>query len=307
MTAENGDMCTNRDMSCPLPSRGFTLIELLIVVSVLGVLAGLTLLVTTKVKASAEVSKCSANLTQWSQAIKAYSADWNGRLPGSYLLKGQNLGLGGYFSIGSRSGVAYEVAWMRSPVSKCPAIEKYYIHTPGNAISSPVIGNLTVNRIELFNMNMMYSANANLYVDAGGSLLSWKDKITSMAQVRVPAKAGLLTCGAANWNTAQGFTPPASGGSPQGIHHSKYRPGERASGTARYPLLNDGWGNFLSFDGSIRLLKPKSALANYDDDKFYLHLDSATVSGMSGADAPAVKSKWENFWNVVGGAASAGW
>ena len=64
----------------PKPSA-FTLVELLVVISVIGILAGLLLPALSKARARAMEVKCASNLRAWGQAFYLYASDYNGYLP----------------------------------------------------------------------------------------------------------------------------------------------------------------------------------------------------------------------------------
>lgn len=75
----------------PMKSRspslfaGFTLIELLAVITIVGVLAGITIPLVSRTRDSARATQCRANLRQSYVAILLYSQDNRGRLPGPLL------------------------------------------------------------------------------------------------------------------------------------------------------------------------------------------------------------------------------
>jgi len=62
-------------------SRGFTLVELLLVVTVIGVLAGLSVPVLKGVRVKAQKTKCLSNMRQIGQAMMTYAGENNFRLP----------------------------------------------------------------------------------------------------------------------------------------------------------------------------------------------------------------------------------
>ena len=59
----------------------FTLIEMLIVVSVVGILAGLLLPALISARRKARVAQCQSNLHQIGMAIFSYAEDWHGMIP----------------------------------------------------------------------------------------------------------------------------------------------------------------------------------------------------------------------------------
>ena len=61
--------------------RGFTLIELLVVIAIIAILAAILFPVFAAAKEHARQTQCLNNLMQLGRAIRAYSDDWNGRLP----------------------------------------------------------------------------------------------------------------------------------------------------------------------------------------------------------------------------------
>ena len=62
-------------------SSGFTLIELLVVVSIIAILATLTLVVVGSVREQARRTACMSNLRQWGLALFALAGDKEGQLP----------------------------------------------------------------------------------------------------------------------------------------------------------------------------------------------------------------------------------
>ena len=62
-------------------SRGFTLIEVLVVVTIIAILAGLTMPVLAKARAKGRSAACMSNLGQLGKAMLMYSDDYDGRLP----------------------------------------------------------------------------------------------------------------------------------------------------------------------------------------------------------------------------------
>ena len=61
--------------------RGFTLLELLVVITIIGVLAGLIFPVLKTARASARTAACLGNLRQVALAIQFYVNDHDGRMP----------------------------------------------------------------------------------------------------------------------------------------------------------------------------------------------------------------------------------
>ena len=60
---------------------GFTLVELLVVISIIGILAGLGFAVYGKAKQGADMAKCASNLRQWGIGIQSYMNDNDSYLP----------------------------------------------------------------------------------------------------------------------------------------------------------------------------------------------------------------------------------
>lgn len=77
------------DMNNGHPTRGFTLIELLVVIAIIAILAAILFPIFLVAKEHARQSTCLSNLSQLGRAMRAYSDDWNSRLPatvgGAYL------------------------------------------------------------------------------------------------------------------------------------------------------------------------------------------------------------------------------
>jgi prepilin-type processing-associated H-X9-DG protein/prepilin-type N-terminal cleavage/methylation domain-containing protein len=70
-------------MAQPLDRRtaGFTIVELLLVVTIIGVLAGLLLPAIEQARSSARRTACQSNLRQWALAVQCYADIYKGRLP----------------------------------------------------------------------------------------------------------------------------------------------------------------------------------------------------------------------------------
>ena len=62
------------------PLRGFTLLELLVVISIMAVLATLTLSAVKTVRGAAQSANCKSNLRQLGVAAVTYAADWDGNV-----------------------------------------------------------------------------------------------------------------------------------------------------------------------------------------------------------------------------------
>lgn len=64
--------------------RAFTLIELLVVISIIAVLAAVSMPAAQRARNQARTVACRSNLRQWAFATTAYANDHNGKLPGSW-------------------------------------------------------------------------------------------------------------------------------------------------------------------------------------------------------------------------------
>lgn len=62
-------------------NQGFTLIELMVVITIIAILASITVPVVTKVKAKADLSRDISNCRQVILACKSFAADWEGVYP----------------------------------------------------------------------------------------------------------------------------------------------------------------------------------------------------------------------------------
>lgn len=84
--AEQRPLCQSHNMRCfPHCSRqrdAFTLIELLVTVSIISILAALTLGSFSTVRRASDKAACAANLRSAGQAIQEYAADHDSSLPG---------------------------------------------------------------------------------------------------------------------------------------------------------------------------------------------------------------------------------
>ena len=61
--------------------QGFTLIELLVVIAIIAILAAILFPIFTAAKEQGRQAQCLSNLRQLGMGFRAYSDDWNGRLP----------------------------------------------------------------------------------------------------------------------------------------------------------------------------------------------------------------------------------
>ncbi|MDR1283013.1 MAG: prepilin-type N-terminal cleavage/methylation domain-containing protein [Opitutaceae bacterium] len=73
-----------------LPTAAFTLIELLTVITIIGILAAITIPVAGRVRASARTAKCASNWRQTGAALHAYAADHRDTLPITAFNKNSN-------------------------------------------------------------------------------------------------------------------------------------------------------------------------------------------------------------------------
>ena len=62
-------------------NQGFTLIELMVVITIIAILASITVPVVTKVKAKADLSRDISNARQIVLACKSFASDWDGVYP----------------------------------------------------------------------------------------------------------------------------------------------------------------------------------------------------------------------------------
>lgn len=62
-------------------NQGFTLIELMVVITIIAILASITVPVVTKVKAKADLTRDSSNARQVVLACKSFASDWDGVYP----------------------------------------------------------------------------------------------------------------------------------------------------------------------------------------------------------------------------------
>ena len=141
-----------KKMTCGLISSrgrrsGFTLIELLVVIAIIALLLSILMPSLNKVKEMGRQLACANNLKQGMLAIRMYSNDYQGRLPGAYPhywyklinpYSGHNI----QFSKGNTSGAVttgdseYEleagfgVGWSRCPSAKKDAIRTYAANYP---------------------------------------------------------------------------------------------------------------------------------------------------------------------------------
>ncbi|RRJ95336.1 prepilin-type N-terminal cleavage/methylation domain-containing protein [Opitutaceae bacterium TAV4] len=83
--------CPNSTIRCSLPpftttfaTTAFTLIELLTVIAIIGILAGILIPVTGRVRDSARTAQCASNMRQLAQSMLLYAEDNRGVLPKTY-------------------------------------------------------------------------------------------------------------------------------------------------------------------------------------------------------------------------------
>ena len=286
------------------PGRsGFTLIEMLIVISIIGVLAGLSVFGIQRVRESSLSTGCVSNMAQWGQAIRGYSLDWNGFLPSMFALKGETMGMETYFSSTSTS-VNNVDNFTRGSVGRCPRLYRFYKTYPGQTPETlTVIGNNN-NR---WWQNSAYAASGAFFTDylasntADFQAALNAGKLWRTSQIKSPELIGILFCGADTWNSSSGVNPNNGGTRgtwPQFAHGSK-KSGSQYSylvgGDSRYPYFEDGKCNVLSFSGGVRSMTRVEITLNsqaWDENK---QINVLTRPAVAQATA---REKHDRFWNV---------
>lgn len=295
-------------------NTGFTLVELLIVISVIGVLAGLTLPLVSKIRSHAEQTACAASMSQFAQGIQGYANNNDGSLPTQYQIKGEKAGFTQYMNFGSNGGS--DTGFYRSTTTKCPTLVKYYLQFPGNngtigatGSTHTGIGNSGTGK---YQENVSYSLSTSVRLDIGAAGISHTNQILDQT------RAALMFCGDATWNTADGVSYAGSGlAGPQFPHKTKKTFGNNNSNGWDYyamnaaypcPVIRDGFTNILHADGHVSSKKFSAATGPYDEDKFLSVIISGTGSGNITAAGnslgTASKRSFQYCWNAVGANAS---
>ena len=99
--------------------RAFTLIELLVVISIIAVLAAVSMPAAQRARSQARTVACRSNLRQWAFATTAYANDHNGKVPGSWWVRWNG-------------GTSLLESYMRDhkPVNLCPAATRHRQDSP---------------------------------------------------------------------------------------------------------------------------------------------------------------------------------
>jgi prepilin-type N-terminal cleavage/methylation domain-containing protein/prepilin-type processing-associated H-X9-DG protein len=99
--------------------RAFTLIELLVVMSIIAVLAAVSMPAAQRARSQARAVACRSNLRQWAFATTAYANDHNGKVPGSWWGRWDG-------------GTSLLESYMRDhkPVNLCPAATRHRQDSP---------------------------------------------------------------------------------------------------------------------------------------------------------------------------------
>ena len=90
--------CISPSVAAPANRRGFTLIEMLTVITIITILAGVSVSMIGTIKEGSKLTKCSTNLQLISQGIMGYANDWKGALPSMSQMKGENVGFAQYLN-----------------------------------------------------------------------------------------------------------------------------------------------------------------------------------------------------------------
>jgi prepilin-type N-terminal cleavage/methylation domain-containing protein/prepilin-type processing-associated H-X9-DG protein len=290
---------------------GFTLVELLIVISVIGVLAGLTLPLVSKLRSHAEQTACAASMSQFAQGIQGFANNNDGSLPTQYQIRGEKAGFTQYMNFGSDGGS--DTGFYRSTTTKCPTLVKYYLQFPGNNGTIGAAGSTHAgigdSGAGQYQRNVSYSFSTSVRLDIGSAGISHTNQILDQT------REALMFCGDATWNTANGVDYAGIGlAGPQFPHKTKKTFGNNNSNGWDYhaiyatyypcPVIRDGFTNILHADGHVSSKKFSAATGPYDENKFL----SVILTGTGSSDiitagnllGTASRRSFQYCWNAVG-------
>jgi len=145
------------------PQSAFTLVELLVVIAMITVLVGVIAPVTIQSRNKARAAACLSNLRQLSDALLAYSEDWNDRLPS--LSSSQFAG--GYPTAQWPEGSC--ATQLRSAISKY--VKSSNIYRCGNDFGSPEYG--------------FDCSKGSVFSRTGSSYLPWSAAQTGLYGIRL--------------------------------------------------------------------------------------------------------------------------
>lgn len=293
-----------------LHRQAFTLVEMLVVLSIMGVLAGLLFPAVGVVRSRMDVSKCLSQISQFGHGIGAYRADFSGSFPSRRMLVGYSYRDAGiadtttsqFANDGSADGELFFAMYMQvdrtkygqsyrttglDPFFKCPAMLKL---NP-NSRSSPLAANETDYRYT-YQPNAKLDRESPITAARAGSGVS-----------RLHGNTPLMFCGGTqSWRA--GVSTYLGGSSPAAPQFPHFANPDQPDGVgADFKMwYTKGKCSVLKADGSSQCqaawisnwqgyLTPSAIAKPYMDFDRYIGLVSPTVGSSSPIEAMGL------YWN----------